>query len=110
MVNVTNRANVHMRLITLEFTFGHFSFPGVWTEFGSNAGRLTTAAQKHKAFVPGAKSGPTTLSATHVVGTADMGMAIADCKGAAAWLSQPGFRSRGRFGHRFPLVERPRRA
>jgi len=47
MVDVTNRANIHMRLIALEFTFGHFIFPRQqdrdWFECGaiSDIGRKT---------------------------------------------------------------------
>src|SRR5690606_31504703 len=52
MVNVTNRANVHMRLITLKFTFGHCNFPlARGCVSVSDGGRLATDAAKHKSFV-----------------------------------------------------------
>ena len=54
MVDVTNRANVHMRLGALEFTFCHCLFPRQRDGARlSNAGRLATKAKKHKGISPG---------------------------------------------------------
>jgi hypothetical protein len=45
-----------------------------WTEFGSNAGRLASAAQKHKTFVPETGFGPR-IDCRHAFGdAADMGI------------------------------------
>jgi hypothetical protein len=53
MVNVTNRANIHMRLGALEFTFCHLTFPkAARQEPDLDAGRLATTAGKHKGLLP----------------------------------------------------------
>src|SRR5690606_29003504 len=47
MVNMTNRANVHMRLIALKLSFCHLTFPKA-AKPDFEAGRLTTKTLKDK--------------------------------------------------------------
>src|SRR5690606_31266929 len=57
MVNVTNRADVHMRLRALEFTCGHLFFLGVETASFGMRGRLAATAAKDKGL-PGRVRAP----------------------------------------------------
>src|SRR5690606_23818741 len=95
MVNVTNRANVHMRLVALEFTFGHLFFLEAWNRFVSKAARLAAKPAKDKPAMDGARLRGSAWLQRSAAGSdhAEMGMPRKTASANAAEIRRPEWRT-----------------